>query len=37
MNFAVFKFGYLGYHNEADRGLWYDDIAVAPTRIGCMQ
>ncbi len=35
MTFTVFKFGYLGYHNEADRGLWYDEVAVGPTRIGC--
>ncbi len=36
MDFAVFKFGYQGFHNEADRGVWYDDVAVGPTRIGCM-
>lgn len=35
ISFGTFKFGYLGYHNEADRAVWYDDVAVAPTRIGC--
>ncbi len=36
MDFAVFKFGYQGFHNEVDRGVWYDDVAVGPTRIGCL-
>jgi hypothetical protein len=35
ISFASFKFGYLGYHNEADRTVWYDDVAVGPSRIGC--
>jgi hypothetical protein len=29
-----FKFGYDAYHNTI-RQLWYDDVVVAPTRIGC--
>lgn len=33
--FGTFKFGYLGYHNEADRTVWYDAVAVGPSRIGC--
>jgi hypothetical protein len=36
MNFGVFKFGYQGFHNEADRGVWYDEVAVGPSRIGCL-
>lgn len=35
ISFATFKFGYLGYHNEVDRTVWYDDVVVAPARIGC--
>jgi hypothetical protein len=37
ISFGAFKFGYLGYHNEADRTVWYDDVAVGPTRIGCLE
>jgi len=29
-----FKFGFNSYHGPA-RVMWYDDVAVAPTRIGC--
>jgi hypothetical protein len=29
-----FKFGYDAYHS-VQRQLWYDDVVVAPTRIGC--
>ncbi len=36
MDFGVFKFGYQGFHNESDRGVWYDEVAVGPTRIGCL-
>jgi hypothetical protein len=36
VSFGFFKFGYLGYHNEADRTVWYDAVAVAPSRIGCL-
>lgn len=36
MSFGIFKFGYWGFHNEADRGVWYDDVAVGPTRVGCL-
>lgn len=35
ISFGTFKFGYVGYHNEADRTVWYDDVAVGPTRMGC--
>ena len=34
IDYGTFKFGYWGFHNEADRGVWYDDVAVGPTRIG---
>ena len=33
--FSVFKFGYNALHGT-ERQLWYDDVAVAPTRIGCL-
>ena len=31
-----FSFGFLGFHGPA-RTMWYDDVAVAPSRIGCAQ
>ena len=31
--FATFKFGFNSLHNN-NRQVWYDDVAVAPTRIG---
>ena len=31
--FATFKFGFRSFHGPA-RQMWYDDVAVAPTRIG---
>jgi hypothetical protein len=33
-NFAVFQFGFHQYSGPA-RNMWYDDVAVAPARIGC--
>ncbi len=30
---TYFKFGFDAYHGPA-RQVWYDDVAVAPTRIG---
>jgi hypothetical protein len=35
INFAVFKFGYNALHGT-ERQIWYDDVAVAPTRINCL-
>jgi hypothetical protein len=35
MNFSVFKFGYNALHST-ERQIWYDDMAVGPTRIGCL-
>ncbi|WP_437275364.1 hypothetical protein WME90_29430 [Sorangium sp. So ce375] len=32
--YKTFSFGYLGFHGPA-RTMWYDDVAVAPERIGC--
>jgi hypothetical protein len=32
--FATFSFGYVNFHGP-QRAMWYDDIAVAPSRIGC--
>jgi hypothetical protein len=29
-----FKFGYNALHAEVSRAVWFDDVAVAPTRIG---
>ncbi|WP_437323627.1 hypothetical protein [Sorangium sp. So ce381] len=34
LNYKTFSFGYLGFHGPA-RTMWYDDVAVAPERIGC--
>jgi len=31
----TFKFGFMQYHGP-DRKIWYDDVAVAPTRIKCL-
>ena len=33
--YASFRFGYREY-NGVDRSVWYDDVAVAPERIGCL-
>jgi len=33
--YATFRFGYREY-NGVDRSTWYDDVAVAPKRIGCL-
>ena len=33
--YATFRFGYREY-NGVDRSTWYDDVAVAPQRIGCL-
>jgi len=33
--FKVFKFGYNALHGTV-RNTWYDDVVVAPTRVGCM-
>ncbi len=33
-SFAAFKFGFESFHGPA-RQIWYDDVVVAPTRIGC--
>ena len=30
----IFKFGFQNFHGP-DRTMWYDSVAVAPTRIGC--
>jgi len=32
--FTTFKFGYNALHGTT-RNTWYDDVAVAPARIGC--
>ena len=32
--FTTFKFGYNSLHGTT-RNTWYDDVAVAPGRIGC--
>ncbi|HEX2674861.1 MAG TPA: hypothetical protein VHM25_28490, partial [Polyangiaceae bacterium] len=31
----TFKFGFMQFHGP-DRKVWYDDVAVAPTRIKCL-
>jgi hypothetical protein len=31
----IFKFGFMQFHGD-DRKVWYDDVAVAPTRIKCL-
>lgn len=33
--FTTFKFGYNSLHGTT-RSTWYDDLAVAPSRIGCL-
>jgi hypothetical protein len=33
MAIKVFKFGYAPFHGP-DRRMWFDDVAVAPTRVG---
>jgi Cip1-like, core domain len=32
--FANFEFGFADYHGPG-RNVWYDDVAVGPSRIGC--
>jgi hypothetical protein len=32
---SVFKFGYNALHGTV-RNTWYDDVAVAPSRVGCL-
>lgn len=32
--FSALRFGYREYHPH-DRTVWYDDLVVAPTRVGC--
>ncbi len=34
LDYKSFGFGYFGFHGPA-RTLWYDDVAVGPTRPGC--
>ena len=34
LTYGAFNFGYEGFHGPA-RNIWYDDVAVAATRIGC--
>lgn len=31
--YKIFKFGFMSFHGP-NRQLWYDDVAVAPTRVG---
>ena len=33
VNVTYFKFGFESFHGPT-RQMWYDDVAVAPTRIG---
>jgi hypothetical protein len=33
--FSALRFGYREYHAH-DRTVWYDDVVVAPTRVGCL-
>jgi hypothetical protein len=33
-SFNTFEFGYANY-NAPGANVWYDDVAVAPTRVGC--
>ena len=33
-NFTTFEFGFAQYHGPA-RTTWYDDVVVAPDRVGC--
>jgi hypothetical protein len=35
-SFTNFRFGYVEY-NGTNRTVWYDDVATAPTRIGCLK
>jgi hypothetical protein len=35
LNYSHFRFGYNSLHST-ERVLWYDDLAVGPTRIGCL-
>ncbi len=35
MAFTTFKFGYNALHGTA-RSLWYDDVVVGPSQIGCL-
>ena len=32
--FTTFEFGFATYHGPG-RNIWYDDVVVAPTRVGC--
>lgn len=32
--FNTFEFGFATYHGPG-RNIWYDDVVVAPTRVGC--
>lgn len=34
LTYKTFSFGFLSFHGPA-RTMWYDDVAVAPERIGC--
>jgi hypothetical protein len=36
VNITQFKFGFESFHGPT-RQMWYDDVAVAPTRIGGCQ
>jgi hypothetical protein len=33
--YDIFKFGFENY-SGSPRGIWYDDVAIAPQRIGCL-
>jgi hypothetical protein len=33
-SFNTFAFGFAEYHGPA-RNIWYDDVVLAPTRVGC--
>ena len=35
-SFTNFRFGYVEY-NGTNRTVWYDDVATAPNRIGCLK
>ena len=35
-SFTNFRFGYVEY-NGTNRTVWYDDVATAPSRIGCLK
>ena len=32
-NYQTFRFGYIGFNTV--RTVWYDDVVVSPTRVGC--